>query len=387
LTNQEYDVKRVTRVAALAAATALTLAACGAAPDDEETPAAGGEEPTAEETTDGGGEEADFIACMISDEGGFDDASFNESAFNGLEQAESELGVEIRTAESTDPGQYAGNVDSMVQEGCNLIIGVGFALEDAIQAGAEANPDINFALVDSAFSDADFNPVTYDNAKPLLFNTHEAAFLAGYLAAGQSETGTVATFGGMPFPSVTIFMDGFVDGVAKYNEDNGADVQVLGWDKEAQTGSMTGDFSNTENGRSTSEQFIASGADVILPVAGPVGAGALNAASQAEGVSVIWVDSDGFLQPANEQYKSLIMTSVLKQIAVAVFDTIEESVNGEFSSDPYVGTLENGGVDIAPLHDFESQVDPALVEAVDALREQIISGELAVESPSATPVE
>lgn len=374
-------MKRVTRAAVLATATALALAACAAAPEDtdDESAAPGGEE-TSEETVD-------YTACMVSDEGGFDDASFNQSGFEGLERAKTELGIETRTAESADPGQYTGNVDSMVQEGCNLIIGVGFALEDAIQAGAEANPDISFALVDSAFSDADFNPVTLDNAKPLLFNTQEAAYLAGYLAAGTSKTGKVATFGGMPFPSVTIFMDGFYDGVMKYNEDNGTAVEVLGWDKAAQNGSMIGNFSDTEAGRTTTEQFIASGADVILPVAGPVGAGSLNAASQAEGVSVIWVDSDGYLQASNADFKQLILTSVIKQIGTAVFDTVATAVDGGFSAEPYVGTLENGGVDLAPLHDFEATVPAELVSTIDTLREQIVSGELVVESPSATPTE
>ena len=375
-------MKRLTRATVLATTLALALAACAAAPEEEPAESAepGAEETTAEETVD-------YTACMVSDEGGFDDASFNQSGFEGLTRAESELGIQTRTAESADPGQYAGNVDSMVQEGCNLIIGVGFALEDAIQGAAEANPDISFALVDSAFSDADFNPVTLENAKPLLFNTHEAAFLAGYLAAGVSKTGTVATYGGMPFPSVTIFMDGFVDGVAAYNTDNGTEVTVLGWDKAAQNGSMIGNFSDTEAGRTTTEQFIASGADVILPVAGPVGAGSLNAASQNEGVSVIWVDSDGYLQASNEETKNLILTSVIKQIGTAVYDTIAQAADEGFSAEPYVGTLENGGVNLAPLHDFEATVDPALVTKIDDLRKMIVSGELMVESPSANATE
>lgn len=366
-------MKKMIRVAALSGALALTLGACASAPE-EETPGAEG-------TAGSGG---DFKACMVSDEGGFDDASFNQSGFEGLERAEKELGIEIRSAESSDPGQYTANVDSMVQESCDLIIGVGFALEDAIQAAAEANPDLHFALVDSAFSDESFEPVELENAKPLLFNTQEAAFLAGYLAAGTTKTGTVATFGGQPFPSVTIFMDGFVDGVAQYNEENGTSVKVLGWDKEAQDGSMIGNFSDTEAGRTTTEQFIASGADVILPVAGPVGAGALNAASQAEGVSVIWVDSDGYEQPSNAQYKELLLTSVIKLIGTSVFDTVAAAVDGDFSAEPYVGTLENGGVDIAPLHDFADSVPAELQAKIEDLREQIISGELVVESPSAT---
>src|SRR5690606_29226415 len=144
---------------------------------------------------------------------------------------------------------YATNVGNLVSQGCDLTIGVGFLLEDAIQQAAEQNTDTNFALIDSAFSDADFQPVELDNAKPLLFNTAEASFLAGYLAAGMSESGTVATFGGLQIPSVAIFMDGFYDGVNKYNEDNDADVQLLGWDKEEQTGSFSGDFENQSQGQ------------------------------------------------------------------------------------------------------------------------------------------
>jgi basic membrane protein A len=364
-------VRKSIYAAATAAVAALALTACGSAPD------AGGSATTAAAGS------SDFIGCMVSDEGGFNDASFNESGYEGLTRAQSELGITIKSAESADPGQYAGNVDSMVQEGCNLIIGVGFALEDAIQAAAVANPATNFALVDSAFSDADFNPVTLDNAKPILFNTQEAAFLAGYLSGGMTKTGTVATFGGMAYPSVTIFMDGFVDGVAKYNEDNGTAVKVLGWDKAAQDGVFTGNFSDVGLGQSTTETFIASGADIILPVAGPVGEGSFIAARGADGVSVIWVDADGYLKPANEQYKDLILTSVIKEIGTSVFDTISSAVDGTFSSDPYVATLANGGVALAPFHDFEASVPAELAAKIAELQAQIISGELVVSSPSA----
>ncbi|MGC0273039.1 BMP family lipoprotein [Pseudactinotalea sp. Z1739] len=367
--------KSIYATAGLAAA-ALVLAACGAAPENEDPAGDTGAE----------GVDQEFMACMISDEGGWHDASFNESGYEGLTRAAAELGVSIQDAESTDPAQYAGNVDAMVQEGCDLTFGVGFALEDDIQAGAEANEDINFALIDSAFSDDEGNPVDLPNAKPVLFNTHEAAYLAGYLAAGMTETGTVGTYGGRPFPSVTIFMDGFVDGVAGYNDTHGTDVEVLGWDKESQNGSMTGDFENPENGYNTTQQFIADGADVILPVAGPVGSGSLRAADEHEGIMVIWVDADGYEQPDNEAYGQYILTSVLKMIGNSVFDTIEAAAAGEFDPTPYVGTLENGGVDIAPYHDFEDQVPDELKSEIDELREQIISGELQVDSPSAVEV-
>lgn len=366
--------------AAMMAAAALTLTACGSAPETETTSGSG---ETTAGNTDAGGSGSDFKACMVSDEGGWDDASFNESAYNGLMKAKDELGVEVAEAESTNASEYSSNVNAMVQAGCTLTFGVGFNLENTIQAAAEENPEKNFALIDSAFTDKDFNPVTYENAKPLLFNTQEAAFLAGYLAAGMTETGTVATYGGQALPSVTIFMDGFVDGVAHYNEQNGTNVEALGWDKEAQDGSFTGDFTNTEAGYTTTKQFIAAGADIILPVAGPVGAGSLRAASEAEDVSVIWVDADGYEQPANEEFKDLILTSVVKGISNAVFDTIKSASQGNFSSEPYVGTLENGGVGLAPYHSFKDDVPDELKSAIEDLKQQIIDGELEVTSPSA----
>src|SRR5690606_304768 len=125
--------------------------------------------------------------------------------------AEKSLGISKAEAESNSDAEFGPNIDAMVQQDCDFVIGVGFLLEDAIQAAAEANPDTNFGLLDSGFSDEDFAPVELDNGKPILFNTAEAAFLAGYLAAGMTETGTVATYGGLPIPSVQIFMDGFSD--------------------------------------------------------------------------------------------------------------------------------------------------------------------------------
>lgn len=361
-------MKKIIRVAALSGVVALALTACGSAPEEESGSSAG---------ATGG---SDFKACMVSDSGGFEDKSFNQSGAEGLDRAADELGIKEVKVESTAETDFTPNIDSLVSEGCNLIIGVGFLLEDPIQTAAEANPDIEFALIDSSFSDADFNPVTLDNAKPLLFNTQEAAFLAGYAAAGMSTSKVVATFGGISLPSVSIFMDGFVDGVGQYNTDNGDSVQVLGWDKEAQTGSFTGDFENQANGQNMAQGFIDQGADVIMPVAGPVGLGAAAAAKQAGDVKFIGVDADWYLTAPD--YSDIMLTSVLKEIGQAVYDTVSEAAAGNFSSDAYVGTLENGGIDIAPFHDFDSTVPAELKSKIEELKQQIIDGTLTVESPS-----
>lgn len=367
-TDQEESVKRIVKFGALAAVGAFALSGCGEAPDKEAPEeAASGDKATAE-----AGDHSDVKACMVSDSGGFDDRSFNQSGHDGLKRAESELGVSIRDAESNSEADFVPNIDSMVQEGCDIIIGVGFLMVDAMSEAAEAHPEVKFALVDAGFNEE------YDNAKPLLFNTAEASFLAGYAAAGISETGKVGAFLGMNLPSTAIFADGYADGVQEYNEENDADVEVLGWNKADQDGMATGDFDDISKGKQFSQQLIEQGADVIMPVAGPVGTGALAAAKEADDVAVVWVDADGFeTQP---EYAEYILTSVLKDISYAVFDAIEMVVNDDFNSEPYIGTLENHGVGIAPWHDFEDKVSPELKDEIDDLRERIIDGSLVVET-------
>lgn len=359
-------MKRTARLAAVAAAVALVLAACGEEDDDDN----GGAAPTGESPA-----EVDFEACMVTDSGGIDDRSFNATAWKGLQDAEQQLGIKASFVESTAETDFVPNIDSQVAKDCGIIVTVGFLLGEATADAANANPDEKFAIVDFAFEE----PI--DNVKPLVFNTAEAAFLAGYVAAGYTKTGTVATFGGIKIPTVTIFMDGFVDGVAYYNEQAGTDVQVLGWDKEAQDGSFTGDFVDQNKGRQLTENFIQQGADIILPVAGPVGLGAAAAAQETGGeVNLIWVDTDGF--ESAQQYQSLFITSVVKRIDNAVLAATQEAVEGNFTNEPYVGTLENEGVGLAPFHDFEDDIPQEVKDGVAQLQQDIISGAVKVESPA-----
>lgn len=385
-------MRRVLKIATAGAAATLVLAACGEAPTEEETTAGGENAESSEDGEAAGGDAgADFKACMVSDAGGFDDQSFNQSGKEGLDAAAEALGVEPVEVESQADTDYATNVSNLVSQGCSITIGVGFLLEDAIQAAAEENTDTNFALIDSAFTDPDGNLVELDNARPILFNTAEASYLAGYLAAGMTETDTVATFGGLQIPSVSVFMDGFADGVDKFNEDNGTDVELLGWDKEAQEGAFSGDFDNQSQGQALTEQFISQGADIIMPVAGPVGLGAAAAASESDGVRIVWVDSDGYLTAS--EYSDIMLTSVMKEIGAAVEQTITETVEGGFTNEPYVGTLENDGVGLAEYHDYAGEVEGKMVtgpdgeevslaEAVTMLEEMIVSGDITVESPN-----
>jgi basic membrane protein A len=310
---------------------------------------------------------------MVTNSGGLEDRSFNQSTWEGLQQAEDELGVQADALVSTGETDLEPNVQQAVESGCELVVTVGYELAQATLDAATANPDVSFAIVDES--------VEADNVKPVVFDTAQASFLAGYLAAGVTKTGVVATFGGGNQPPVTLFMDGFVDGVARYNEVHGTAVRALGWNKAAQDGSFTGDFEDVNKGKVLAEGFIDQGADVILPVAGQVGEGAAAAAVERGGVSIVWVDSDGYdTLPA--KYRPILLTSVLKKTQQAMVDIVADVQSGDFANEPYVGTLENGGVDIAPYHDLEAQVPPELQGELDGLREAIIAGELVIESPS-----
>ena len=369
---------------ALAAASALVLAGCAAAPDEDET-ADNSDTDSSETETETEVETVDYKACMVSDEGGFDDASFNEEAFNGLQRAEDELGIETAAVESNTGAtltEYSSAIESLVGEGCDMVFGVGFALATAVRDAALANPDTDFALIDSALSNDDFSPLSLENVKPIQYDTAEAAFLAGYLAAATTETGTLATYGGQLFPTVTIFMDGFKQGVDYYNAENGTEVEVLGATGDDQASwSNTGDFSDIAKGKNLSEQFIDQGADIILPVAGPVGQGTGQASLDSEGVKLIGVDSDWYNLEAHEEYKQNILTSIEKKMSDAVFNVIQSGVDGTFTGgneNQYVGNLANGGVRISPEH--EVAYPDGIQAELDALTDQIISGELVVNS-------
>lgn len=348
----------------LATVLSLGLAACGSAPTSSAS------------SSGGSGTTSDFKACMVSDEGGFDDQSFNQSGKEGLDRAGADFGIETVAVESKSAADYPTNVDSLIQQECNLIIGVGFNLADDMTKAAKQNPDVRFALIDAQFTEAGL-----PNAKPLIFNTAEAAYLAGYAAAGTTKTGKVATYGGQAIPTVQIFMEGFAKGVEKYNADNGASVQVLGWDPANPSGgSFVGDFKDAAKGQQLTEQFLSQGADIIVPAAGDAADGALAAIKAAGGDSnaIVWVDADGYLATDGDGGAPYMLTSVIKEVGTAVYDTVDEAQRGAFSATPYIGALGNQGVSLAPYHDWDSKVSPELKTKIDELKKQIVDGTLDV---------
>ena len=313
------------------------------------------------------------LPCMVSDAGGFDDKSFNQAGFEGLNDAAKKLGVEPVTVQSDSETAFAPNISSLVDQNCTLIVTVGFALADATKAAAEANSDIEFAIIDDA-------SITADNVKPITFDTAGAAFLAGYAAADYSKSGIVATWGGMNFPTVTIFMDGFAQGVKYYNEQKSKDVKVLGYDLDnPDSATFTGGFEANDVAKTTAQNFIDQGAGILLPVGGPIYQSA-GVAIQESGKDIAMVGVDSDLYESDPTYKDLYLTSILKGIKTATDTVVTDAAAGDFSSEPYVGTLENDGVGMASFHDFESKVNPSLQGEIDDLKAKIVSGDVKVSS-------
>jgi basic membrane protein A len=357
---------RAKRIVAILAAGGLTLAAaaCGDAP---------------EETTPGSDSSAAaaYAACMVTDLGGIDDKSFNASAWAGLEAAKAEAGnITTKYTASSSEADYEPGLRGYVSQKCNFILAVGGLMGDVTKKVSGESADSQFGIVDSGSSGA--------NVYPMQFATHQAAFLAGYLAAGYSKSGSVGTYGGLKIPPVTIFMDGFADGVAHYNTVKSKNVKVIGWDKAAQNGTFAESFIDQNKGKTITQTLVSQGADVVMPVAGGTGLGTAQVAKDSAGkLSVIWVDQDGC--KSADQYCDVFLTTVVKNIQDAVKQAVLKGAKGEAlaASPGYLGTLENEGVSLAPYNQFDSKVDQALKTEIDTLKTDIVSGKVKVESASA----
>lgn len=309
--------KKVSVLVAILVLASMALAACQPA-------AAPAEEPAAPK----------IKACQVTDTGGIDDKSFNATAWLGMQNAEKDLGVEVQYLESQQQSDYEVNLNTFVEANCDIIVPVGFLLADATSAAADTNPDQKFAIVDVDYLG---QPNVLGNATKI----DQATFLAGYLAAGMTKTGKVATYVGILFPATQAFMDGYAMGVAKYNEVHGTAVEVLGWNMETQQGLEVGNFESLDDGRALGEQLLDEGADIIMPVAGPVGLGTLAVLQERGTGLLVGVDNDWSV--ANPDKADFILASALKKIDVFVYEAVKEVVDGTFKGGtPYLLTLENG---------------------------------------------
>ncbi|MHC1785214.1 MAG: BMP family protein [Anaerolineaceae bacterium] len=310
---------------------------------------------------------AKLKACQVTDTGGIDDKSFNATAWKGVQDAMDQLGVEGKYLESKEVADFEKNLNAFVEEKCDVIISVGFLLGDATKAAAEANPDMNFSIVDYGY-----DPII-PNVVGQVFTTDEAAFMAGYLAAGMTKTGKVGTFGGLPIPTVTIFMEGFAKGVSYYNAQKGTTVAVLGYDlANPDKGLFTNSFDDQNAGKEMGVSLMDEGADIIMPVAGPVGLGTAAAIKERGNGMLIGVDSDWFLTAPT--YADITLTSVLKKMDVTTFNVIKSVQDGTFEGGFTTGDLKNTGVDLAPFHDFDSKISAEMKAELETVRAGILDG-------------
>jgi basic membrane protein A len=370
----------------------LIVAACSSDSDDTTTTAAAGEETTttaaeettttaAETTTTAGTEEttttaaaADLTAvkaCFVTDDAGVDDRSFNASGWEGVQDAVAAGFVQADPIllESQSESDYQPFVEQCLSQGAEHIITSGFKLAGTTKEFAEANPDVNFTIIDY-FSEA-------PNIRGLEYQTDEAAFPAGYLAAGMSQTGTIATYGGANIPTVSIFMDGYARGVEYYNEQKGADVRVLGWDIEAKDGVFTGVFDPADPSvRATCESQLDEGADIILPVGGAIN-NPCGTAIQDRGIdgAMVGVDADAFFAMP-EALQDLWLVTIEKGIAIQVTRSLGAHAEGTWTGGSSVGNLENEAVGLSEFHTWEDRVPAELAAEVAQILEDVKNGDI-----------
>lgn len=313
---------------------ALVLAACGGAGDGEEDCS------------------SDDVFCvgLVTDVGKVDDKSFNQSAWEGVQQAGEDLGAQVDFIETQDAKDYEANIRLFAEDGYDVIVTVGFALGEATAAMAAEFPDIDFIGVDQ------FQGAPVDNVTGLIFAEDKAGFLAGALAAMLSESGTVAAVLGTDLvPPVVAFKEGYENGALYIN----GDIEYI---STYHPGGLDVAFTDPEWGAATAAQAIDNGADVVFGAGGNTGNGALEEVASRDGVFCIGVDTD--------QWETLpaahpcLVSSAMKLITPGVFDLVEASQNGEFPSGNFVGE-----VGLAPFHDFDSEVSDDIkstLEEIDA---------------------
>jgi len=363
------------RLLALGAGAAIAFAACGGGA----TPAPAG---------------IDYLACVAFDTGGLGDKGFNDLAKKGLDDAKA-AGYKTASAEAQGSTDYEANIQRLIDEGCQTIVTVGFLQGSATAKATLANPTIAFAQVDATWNSAgdDFTPGTADDPPPgvpanfsgLDYQVDQAAMLAGYLAAGFSESGKIGTYGGLAFPGVTRFMDGLYAGIQYHNEKKSTSVELAGWDGSLPDPTTTGTFVGGSGGTDTwndpgkgeqfAKTFLDQGVDIVHPVAGETGNGTIKA-MLAAGKWAIGVDNDQAITLA--EYAGAILTSAQKAIDVSVLDVIKKNHGGDLGGEDYSGTLANGGVLLSPFHEFDTKISAELKAELDTLKAAIADGSVKV---------
>jgi basic membrane protein A and related proteins len=382
------------RLLALGASAAIMIAACGGG-GTSQAPATQGPSTTNTPATQAPPSAAgvNWVACVAFDTGGLGDKGFNDLAQKGLNDAKA-AGFTTFSSEAKNATDYANNIQSLIDKGCQSIVTVGFNQGTATDAAVAANPDIAFAQVDRGW----FSPTGAAQPKNftgLDYQIDQASMLAGYVAASFTKTGKLGTYAGQAFPGTTRFMDGMYAGMAYFNQQKkpATPVTLAGWDPTqadpAKTATLVGGsggadtWNNPTKGKQFAQTFLDQGVDIVFPIAGGTGNGTIEAMHTAQKWA-LGVDTDQYISigpPTN----AALLTSAQKAIDVSVLDFFNSSSQGNLGGKDYVGTLANNGVLLAPFHDYDSQILQATKDEIAALKAALVSGSVKVCSFIGTP--
>ena len=383
------------RLLALGASAAIILAACGPGGTASQAPVTQGP------ATEVPGSEAPSqaatkpVACVAFDTGGLGDKGFNDLAKKGLEDAGT-AGYETHFSEAQGSTDYANNIQTLIDQGCQAIVTVGFLQSQATADAAAANPTIAFAQVDTAWNACgpDFVCGNQDdtpqpaNFTGLDYQVDQSSMLAGYLAASFTKTGKIGTYAGQAFPGTTRFMDGLYAGIQYFNQQKkpATPVILVGWDASqadpTKTATLVGGsgaadtWNNPAKGKQFAQTFLDNGVDIVHPVAGGTGNGTIETMHNA-GKYAIGVDTDQYISIGTPN-NGAILTSAQKAIDVSVLDFFNQVSGGFLGGKDYSGTLKNGGVLLAPFHDFDATIPADLKAEITALQGKISDGSITV---------
>lgn len=292
----------------------------------------------------------EFKIGLITDVGGVNDGSFNQSAWEGLEKAGEELGVEVNYLESATDADYQPNMETFVDEDYDLIISVGYMLADATREAAGANPDTKFAIIDDSSIDL-------PNVTSLMFKAEQASYLVGYVAGLTTKTNNIGFVVGMTNETMNQFGYGYCAGAIDANPD----ITVQQFNANS--------FADSATGKTMANTAITNGADIVFQAAGATGLGVIEACQEA-GVYAIGVDSD-----QSSIAPKTVLTSAMKRVDNAVYDAVQELIDDKLEGGVQTFDLAAGGVDIAPSQDL---ISDDVIKAVDEVKEKIISGDVVV---------
>lgn len=300
---------------------------------------------------------ADFKPAVIYDVGGKFDKSFNEAVFNGIQRFTEETGVEVMEHEVADESRRRQAMERMIRRGATVLLGVGFGQADAINAVAEANPDKQFSIIDVFWLDQ-------PNLRQYSFKEHEGSYLVGVAAAMKSETGTVGFVGGMDTPQIRKFACGYVQGAKSVS----GDVTVL----RNMTGTTPAAWNDPVKGAELARGQIDGGADVVFHAAGGTGIGVIRAAADAGKLSIGVDSNQNHLAPGS------VLTSMVKRVDLAAYQTFMDAMNGEFTTGVRSLGLAEGGVGWAVDEHNRALVSGEIEAAVEKAKQAIISGAVKV---------